>query len=92
MDIKKLREANIKAWNAMIKADSLLGSFAGMLIFDGFGWQEPDVAFVADGILLTFNEHEMYAEDAIELMEKNGVITIVDFTNSSRFRKKGEGQ
>lgn len=89
MNVKKLRDANIKAWKAMIKADSLLGSFAGMLIFDGFGWQEPDVAFVADGILLTFNEYEMYAEDAIELMEKNEVITIEDFTNSSRFRKKG---
>lgn len=79
-----------KAINAYIKADIELQNFASLLKFEGFDWQEPKIAFVnEDSILITYENEEIYAEDAIGLMEKNRKITIEDFTNSARFKKKG---
>lgn len=78
-----------KAINASIKADIELQTFASLLKFEGFDLQEPKIAFVnEDSILITYEDEEMYAEEAIRLMEQNGVITLEDFTNPIRFKKR----
>lgn len=84
----ELRNALSKAEMAYNKAEMAIQYFAGMLVFAGFNSIEPIVGYISDGILITYENEELYAEQAIELMEEKGCITPDDFTDTMRFKKR----
>ncbi len=76
-EARKALDNAIKQW---VKADVALQYFSSYFVFDGFGEFEPKIAFVGeDSILLSYEDGELYAEEAIKIMEANGCITPNDF-------------
>lgn len=78
---KKIKIEAEKAYRLYSKAASVTNAIKKMFIYNGF--EEDPISSMCNGgeLILVSNGSEIFIEQAIEIFEKNGVITPEDFIN-----------